>query len=384
MTQKFLDRAKIFFSAGNGGSGSLSFAPTSVRTPNGGNGGRGGDVYLIVNKNFSSLNFFQGNCHFKAEHGHSGGTTGKSGKAGKNLYVEVPLGIVIFDKNGEEVKKIDQEGSFLFLKGGKGGIGNKAFMTSTRQDGRIVKSPKDGDQGWFFVDFSYQSDIAIIGTPASGKSSVLRYATRCLIPEGDYGYKHNYPLIGVMENYKDVVKTQEIGNIFEEIKYIKDNENNEDKENNEDNEYNENNEDNEKNENIEYIEKIKNVEENINNIRKTMIDHIKFLEIPSVNKNNLHKLKHISKSKIIIYMLNKLSDIEEIDDLYNKCNEYNKDYKKIFILSFSDIIKNSEKKFICKTIFQKYQSICLKLNNNNKTSQEKIQSKIIKKYYNRK
>ena len=153
---KFLDEAKIFLKAGDGGSGCVSFRREKYIEfggPDGGDGGSGGDIVFRAVSNLNTLIDFRYKQHFKAERGHNGSGKNKTGADGKNLLIKVPVGTVIISEDKKSIIKdfTDEEESFIFLKGGVGGRGNLKFKSSTNQAPRKFDPGKKGEEFWVWV-----------------------------------------------------------------------------------------------------------------------------------------------------------------------------------------------------------------------------------------
>ncbi|SVB92538.1 uncharacterized protein METZ01_LOCUS245392 [marine metagenome] len=204
---KFLDQAKIYVKAGNGGSGSASFRREKFIEfggPDGGDGGNGGSIVLIASKNLNTLIDFRYQQHFKAEKGQDGRGKKKTGKGGKDLILKVPIGTQIFEEDNntliEDLTKSEQK--MIIANGGKGGLGNVRFKSSTN---RAPRKKTDGDEGesfWIWLQLKVIADIGIIGMPNSGKSSLLSVLTSARPKIANYPFTTINPNLGVT-NYDD-------------------------------------------------------------------------------------------------------------------------------------------------------------------------------------
>ena len=204
---KFLDQAKIYLSAGNGGSGSASFRREKFIEfggPDGGDGGNGGSIIFVADKNLNTLIDFRYRQHFKAEKGQDGKGKKKTGKSGKDLTLKVPIGTQIFeeDKNTliEDLTKNEQ--SIVITNGGKGGLGNVRFKTSTNRSPRKKTDGSKGENFWIWLQLKVIADIGIIGMPNSGKSSLLSALTRARPKIANYPFTTINPNLGVA-NYNN-------------------------------------------------------------------------------------------------------------------------------------------------------------------------------------
>ena len=204
---KFLDQAKIHVKAGNGGSGSASFRREKFIEfggPDGGDGGDGGSVVLIAAANLNTLIDFRFQQHFKAEKGRNGMGKKKSGRAGNDLFLKVPVGTQIFEEDNntliEDLKKNGQK--IIVAQGGKKGLGNVRFKSSTN---RAPKKKTDGTKGesfWIWLQLKVIADVGIIGMPNAGKSSLLSVLTKAKPKIANYPFTTLNPNLGVT-NYSD-------------------------------------------------------------------------------------------------------------------------------------------------------------------------------------
>jgi len=204
---KFLDQAKIYIKAGDGGSGSASFRREKFIEfggPDGGDGGKGGSVIFVANKNLNTLIDFRYQQHFKAEKGQDGKGKKKTGKNGKDLILKVPVGTQIFEEDNNTL--IDDltisEQKLIIANGGKGGLGNVRFKSSTN---RSPRKKTDGDKGenfWIWLQLKVIADIGIIGMPNSGKSSLLSALTDAKPKIANYPFTTINPNLGVA-SYKN-------------------------------------------------------------------------------------------------------------------------------------------------------------------------------------
>ena len=204
---KFLDQAKIFVKAGNGGSGSSSFRREKFIEfggPDGGDGGNGGSVILIAEENLNTLIDFRFQQHFKAERGQNGMGKKKTGKAGKDLILKVPVGTQIFEEDNntliEDLKKIGQK--VIIAKGGIRGLGNVRFKSSTNRAPRKTTDGSLGESFWIWLQLKVIADIGIIGMPNAGKSSLLSVLTKAKPKIANYPFTTINPNLGVT-SYSD-------------------------------------------------------------------------------------------------------------------------------------------------------------------------------------
>ena len=199
---KFLDQAKIYVNAGNGGSGSASFRRekyVEFGGPDGGDGGEGGSVILLADENLNTLVDFRFQQHFKAERGKNGMGNKKSGKSGKDLILRVPIGTQVFEEDNntliEDLKKVGQK--IILAKGGKKGLGNVRYKTSTNRAPRKKTDGGLGEKVWIWLQLKVIADVGIIGMPNAGKSSLLSVLTRAKPKIANYPFTTINPNLGV-------------------------------------------------------------------------------------------------------------------------------------------------------------------------------------------
>jgi len=204
---KFLDQAKIYIKAGDGGSGSASFRREKFIEfggPDGGDGGHGGSIVFTADNNLNTLIDFRYQQHFKADKGENGKGKKKTGKSGKDLILKVPVGTQIFEEDNntliEDLVKPEQK--IIIANGGKGGLGNVRFKSSTN---RTPRKKTDGDKGesfWIWLQLKVIADIGIVGMPNSGKSSLLSVLTNAKPKIANYPFTTINPNLGVA-NYNN-------------------------------------------------------------------------------------------------------------------------------------------------------------------------------------
>jgi len=204
---KFLDQAKIYIKAGDGGSGSSSFRRekfVEFGGPDGGDGGNGGSVVIIAEHNLNTLIDFRFQQHFDAEKGKNGMGKKKTGKAGKDLILKVPIGTQVFEEDNntliEDLKKIGQR--IVVATGGKRGLGNVRFKSSTNRSPRKKTDGSEGESSWIWLQLKVIADIGIIGMPNAGKSSLLSILTKARPKIANYPFTTLNPNLGVT-SYSD-------------------------------------------------------------------------------------------------------------------------------------------------------------------------------------
>jgi GTP-binding protein len=207
---KFLDQAKIYVKAGDGGSGSASFRREKFIEfggPDGGDGGHGGSIVFAVDKNLNTLIDFRYQQHFKAEKGKDGKGKKKTGKSGKNLILKVPIGTQIFEEDNNTLIEdlTNPEQKIVIANGGKGGLGNVRFKSSTNRAPRKKTDGNKGESFWIWLQLKVIADIGIIGMPNSGKSSLLSVLTNARPKIANYPFTTINPNLGVANyNNKEV------------------------------------------------------------------------------------------------------------------------------------------------------------------------------------
>ena len=199
---KFLDQVKIYVKAGNGGSGSPSFRRekfVEFGGPDGGDGGKGGSVILISERNLNTLIDYRYQQHFKAERGKDGSGKNKTGKGGEDLYLKVPLGTQVFEEDNKTLiyDFKNQKEEFLVASGGKGGFGNTRFKSSTNRAPKKFTKGGHGEEFWIWLQLKTIAGIGIIGLPNAGKSSLLASMTSANPKIANYKFTTINPNLGV-------------------------------------------------------------------------------------------------------------------------------------------------------------------------------------------
>ena len=199
---KFLDQAKIYVKAGDGGSGSASFRREKFIEfggPDGGDGGDGGSIIITAEKNLNTLIDFRFQQHFRADRGENGMGKKKSGKAGKDLILKVPIGTQVFEEdNNTLIEDLNKEGQKITIaNGGKKGLGNVRFKSSTNRAPRKKTEGSKGEAFWIWLQLKVIADIGIIGMPNAGKSSLLSVLTKAKPKIANYPFTTINPNLGV-------------------------------------------------------------------------------------------------------------------------------------------------------------------------------------------
>jgi GTP-binding protein len=199
---KFLDQAKIYIKAGNGGSGSASFRREKFIEyggPDGGDGGSGGSIIVESDRNLNTLIDFRYAQHFKAQHGKPGSKRNKTGADGHDLILKVPVGTQIYEEDNNTLiyDFTKNKEKYLVALGGKGGLGNVRFKSSTNRAPKKKTNGKIGEEFWIWLQLKVIADIGIIGKPNAGKSSLLAALTRAKPKIANYPFTTINPNLGV-------------------------------------------------------------------------------------------------------------------------------------------------------------------------------------------
>ncbi|OED45425.1 Obg family GTPase CgtA [Rickettsiales bacterium (ex Bugula neritina AB1)] len=199
----FVDRIKIFAKAGNGGDGSISFRREKhvpYGGPDGGNGGRGGSIFLKGNPHINSLEYFYYHPHLKGNNGEKGGRKNLYGKSGEDKIFNVPIGTSVYDENMNILLEINDSNTYLLLKGGKGGIGNYDLKTHRNPTPKHNIPPEITQEKTLFLFLTLKFDVGLIGLPNSGKSSLINILSNANSVVGDYSFTTLNPVLGMLYN----------------------------------------------------------------------------------------------------------------------------------------------------------------------------------------
>ncbi|AUS97608.1 GTPase CgtA [Clostridium thermosuccinogenes] len=199
----FIDSARIYVEAGNGGNGAVSFHREkyiAAGGPDGGDGGKGGDVIFVADEGVRTLVDFRYKRKYKAESGQNGGSSNCTGRNGSDLIIKVPAGTIIKDEEtGRILADLVKPGQkAVIAKGGKGGKGNQHFATSTRQVPNFAKAGDAGESRWIILELKLLADVGLIGYPNVGKSTILSMVTAARPKIANYHFTTLNPNLGVV------------------------------------------------------------------------------------------------------------------------------------------------------------------------------------------
>ncbi len=219
-----IDHARITVSAGAGGRGTVAFRREKFVPrggPAGGDGGRGGNIYLVADRGVNTLNAFRYKREFKAKSGVLGGGSNKSGKDGAVLEIPVPVGTQVYEEYGDEEQlkligdlTVHAQG-MLVAQGGRGGRGNARFVTSTLREPLLAEAGEEGQERVLRLELKLIADVGFVGLPNAGKSSLLVALSRAKPKVADYPFTTLEPYLGVVEHHMQTLVAVDIPGLIE-------------------------------------------------------------------------------------------------------------------------------------------------------------------------
>lgn len=216
----FLDYTKIHVSAGDGGNGIVAFRrePYVPRGgPAGGNGGKGGDVWLVADESSNTLEDFRYSKHYRSQRGEHGGPSNRQGANGEDLLIKVPIGTVIRDPETNEILAdlVEPGHRFLAAKGGRGGWGNAHFATATHKTPQFAEKGEPGEERWLELELKMLADVGLVGFPNAGKSTFITKVSRARPKIADYPFTTLTPNLGVASHAGETFVVADIPGLIE-------------------------------------------------------------------------------------------------------------------------------------------------------------------------
>lgn len=220
LAMHFLDQAKIFVRSGAGGPGAVSFRREKFIEyggPNGGNGGKGGDIVFVAVPGLNTLIDFRYTQHFRAPRGHGGAGSNMTGAGGEDLVIQVPIGTQVLSEDKEEVlADFTQAGErVVFLRGGDGGRGNASYKTSTNRTPRQHGTGWPYEEMWVWLRLKLLADAGLVGLPNAGKSTFINAVTNAQAKVGEYAFTTTRPQLGVVRHKHNEFVVADIPGLIE-------------------------------------------------------------------------------------------------------------------------------------------------------------------------